>query len=880
MATLREQFQVAINKGNGIKADARFWEEHAGKHIQENTETKKSCFFGFCPDCIWRYKRGEELAIKTKEIRKLMEEKFENVELDRHLPGVERYSSQYYISFESRKLKYEELLDALRDEINYIIGLQGMGGTGKTTLAKEVGKQLKTSEQFNHVIDTTVSFNPDIKKIQDDIAGPLGLKLEGISESDRPKKLWSRLTDGEKILLIMDDVWGNLNFDDIGIPKSDNHKGCKVLVTTRNLKVCNQMVCEKTIQLDLLNEEEAWSMFKLHANLTDNSSQIILKKGRKIATECKRLPVAIATVASSLKGQKRREEWDISLKTLQKPVSVGSVGDDLVDIYKCLKFSYDFLKDKKAEGLFLLCSTFPEDAEISTEVLTRLGIGVGLFGDDYGSYEDPRIQAVASKNKLLDSCLLLETEEGDVKMHDLVREVAQLIAKNQIKIVNFSNKSQKSLVESDKKMKYLICEGNLKDLFASKFDGSELEILIGDMHMEDILHIPISFFENIPRLRVLNLSCHNSYHPLSLPQSMKPLLNIRSLSFGNVDLGDISVFGSLQSLETLELNYCAINELPPEIEKLENFRLLELKNCEIRNNNPFEVIQRCPSLEELYFLNSFNDFCKEITLPTLQRYHLSNVAGYRYRVNDTISRGVSLRWDYFSEATLKYVMKTAEHLHLEGTDKGWRNLMPGIIPIDNGMNDLIELSLETCHQVQCLLDTKHINSEVPSVFSNLKKVTLISCSICNSMFPNLKFLCIEKCHKLQFILPCHSAGDFLLLEYIKIENCHKLEYIFGQHQDVKLVSLKILKHNDVPNFIDIFPEALSIKGSSNSISKPQSELEPVKSKTFSWSQICCYGYKSRGRTSTKMPLVSNNQPKDCSITLVTPSHIFIYSFCF
>ncbi|KEH15331.1 hypothetical protein MTR_1344s0010 [Medicago truncatula] len=442
------------------------------------------------------------------------------------------------------------------------------------------------------------------------------------------------------------------------------------------------------------------------------------------------------------------------------------------------------------------------------------------------------------------------------------------------------------------------------------------------MHMEDILHIPISFFENIPRLRVLNLSCHNSYHPLSLPQSMKPLLNIRSLSFGNVDLGDISVFGSLQSLETLELNYCAINELPPEIEKLENFRLLELKNCEIRNNNPFEVIQRCPSLEELYFLNSFNDFCKEITLPTLQRYHLSNVAGYRYRVNDTISRGVSLRWDYFSEATLKYVMKTAEHLHLEGTDKGWRNLMPGIIPIDNGMNDLIELSLETCHQVQCLLDTKHINSEVPSVFSNLKKVTLISCSMlvsvfdlstarglllleklkiidcekleniittdcdndnknsCNSMFPNLKFLCIEKCHKLQFILPCHSAGDFLLLEYIKIENCHKLEYIFGQHQDVKLVSLKILKHNDVPNFIDIFPEALSIKGSSNSISKPQSELEPVKSKTFSWSQICCYGYKSRGRTSTKMPLVSNNQPKDCSITLVTPSHIFIYSFCF
>ncbi|XP_013441481.2 disease resistance protein At4g27190 [Medicago truncatula] len=786
-ATLREQFQVATNKGKGIKADARFWEKHAGKHIQENTETKKSCFFGFCPDCIWRYKRGEELATKTKEIRKLMKEKFENVELDRHLPGVERYSSQDYISFESRKLKYKELLDALRDDNNYLSGLQGMGGTGKTTLAKEVGKQLKTLEQFDHVIDTTVSFTPDIKKIQDDIAGPLGLKWEDISESGRPKKLWSRLTNGEKILLILDDVWGNLNFDDIGIPKSDNHKGCKLLVTTRNLRVCNQMVCEKTIQLDLLNEEEACSMFKLHANLTDNSSQSILKKGRKIATECKRLPVAIATVASSLKGQKRHEEWDISLKTLQKSVSVGGVGDDLVDIYKCLKFSYDFLKDKKAEGLFLLCSTFPEDAEISTEVLTRLGIGVGLLGDDYGSYNDARIQAVASKNKLLDSCLLLETEEGDVKMHDLVREVAQLIAKNEIKIVNFSNKSQKSQVESDKKMKYLICEGNLKDLFASKFDGSELEILIGDMHMEDILHIPISFFENIPRLRVLNLSCHNSYdHPLSLPQSMKPLLNIRSLSFGKVDLGDISVFGSLQSLETLELNYCAINELPPEIEKLENFRLLELKNCEIRNNNPFEVIQRCQLLEELYILNSFIDSCKEITLPTLQRYHLSSYfCDYDYMMKDTISRCVSLKWDYFSEATLKYVMETTELLHLEGTDKGWRNLMPGIVPIDNGMNYLIKLVLKKLHQVQYLVDTKHNNSEVPSVFSKLVVLELKEMKnleeLCNGpiffdSMNNLEELTILKCGILRSLFKC--SINFCNLKNVTLYSCCMLVSVF------------------------------------------------------------------------------------------------------
>ncbi|XP_039683629.1 uncharacterized protein [Medicago truncatula] len=145
------------------------------------------------------------------------------------------------------------------------------------------------------------------------------------------------------------------------------------------------------------------------------------------------------------------------------------------------------------------------------------------------------------------------------------------------------------------------------------------------------------------------------------------------------------------------------------------------------------------------------------------------------------------------------------------------------------------------------------------------------------MFPNLKFLCIEECDQLQFTLPFHSAGDFLLLESIKIQLCFELKYIFGQHQDVKLASLKELQLSCVPNFIDIFPESSHsmpspIKGSSNSISKPQSELEQVKSNTFSWSQICCYGYKSRGSSSTKIPLVSEDHPKDCSITLESSSH--------
>jgi hypothetical protein len=55
----------------------------------------------------------------------------------------------------------------------------GWAAYGKTTLAIEVGKQLKATMQFNRVIITTVSNTPNIKKIQDDIAGPFGIDMGG-----------------------------------------------------------------------------------------------------------------------------------------------------------------------------------------------------------------------------------------------------------------------------------------------------------------------------------------------------------------------------------------------------------------------------------------------------------------------------------------------------------------------------------------------------------------------------------------------------------------------------------------------------------------------------------------------------------------------------
>ncbi|GAU48342.1 hypothetical protein TSUD_267670 [Trifolium subterraneum] len=850
--TVKQRVDVATRSGEDVQGNVLFWEEEAEKLIQEDTKTTKRCFFGFCSHCIWRYRKGKELANKKKQIKILMETGKElAIGLPARLPDVERYSSQHYIPFKSRESKYKELLDALTDENNYIIGLKGMGGTGKTTLAKAIGKELKQSKQFTHVIDTTVSCSPDIKKIQDDIAGPLGLKLDDCSESDRPKKIWSRLTKGEKILLIMDDVWGDIDFDEIGIPYIDNHKGSRILVTTRNMLVCNRLGCSKTIQLDLLSEKDTWIMFKSYAGLSDKSTKNLLDKGRKIANECKRLPIAIAAIASSLKGEQRQEEWDAALNSLQKHMPMHGVDAELVKIYKCLKFSYDNLKNEKAKRLFLMCSVFREDEEIPIEGLTRLGIGAGLFGEDYGSYEDARSQVLTSKNKLIDSCLLLEAGRSGVKMHDLVRDAAQWLANKEIQTIKLSDKNQRAMVEREKNIKYLLCEGKLKDVFSCKIDGSKLEILTLTVHNDEDCHdvkieVPNSFFENNVGLQVFHLFC--SHYPglaLSLPQSIQSLKNIRSLLFkGVINLGDISIVGNLQSLETLDLDDCIIDELPHGITKLEKFRLLNLDTCKIVRNDPFKVIERCSSLQELYFRDSFNEFCLEITFPKLQRFCIDE--------NWDSVNGSSSKYVYFehndevflSETTLKYCMQTAEILRLRRIEKGWRNLIPEIVPVDQGMNDLVELNLSFISQLRCLINSTHTDSQVPNMFSklvvlklkkmenleelcngplsfdslkSLEKLSIKGCEHLHSLFKcnlnlcNLNRVSLKECPILISLFQVSTVRCLVLLEILEISDCRCLEYIVIDERKREESRGEIVDDDDSKSRDSMFPKLKVLK---------------------------------------------------------------------
>ncbi|RVW65247.1 Disease resistance protein [Vitis vinifera] len=223
-----------------------------------------------------------------------------------------------------------------------MIGVWGMGGVGKTTLVKQVAQQAEENKLFHKVVMAlNISQTPNIAEIQGKIARMLGLKFE--AEEDRAGRLRQRLKREEKILVILDDIWGKLDLRDIGIPDGDDHKGCKVLLTSREQEVLSEdMRTQKKFHLQHLSEDEAWNLFKKTAG--DSVEKPELRPiAVDVAKKCDGLPVAIFTIATALRGKSRVNVWENALEELRgaAPTSIRGVTEG---VYSCLELSYNHLK--------------------------------------------------------------------------------------------------------------------------------------------------------------------------------------------------------------------------------------------------------------------------------------------------------------------------------------------------------------------------------------------------------------------------------------------------------------------------------------------------------------------------------------------------------
>ncbi|XP_054813417.1 probable disease resistance protein At5g47250 [Prosopis cineraria] len=268
------------------------------------------------------------------------------------------------------------------------------------------------------------------------------------------------------------------------------------------------MGCQ-TIELQTLNDNEALDLFKAHANI-NNSSRGLKGMPEKIVKHYGGVLVAIVAVARVLKNQST-PIWKDTLKTLED----GGVDRKLEEAYKCLKLSYDNLKNEKAKELLLISSLFPEDFEILINVLTKIGTGLGSCGEN-DEHHAKRSVVHAAIMQLIDCSLLLRGEEECINMHDLVHEVALWIGDKYIQSVIDSK------VAINKNLRYFFWKG---DDFLNELDGKELEVLLIFLDGSKDLEASDTFFIEMKRLKVLILAISEA--------TFKHLVGIAELLFSD-----------------------------------------------------------------------------------------------------------------------------------------------------------------------------------------------------------------------------------------------------------------------------------------------------------------------------------------------------------
>ncbi|XP_020223490.1 probable disease resistance protein At4g27220 [Cajanus cajan] len=510
-----------------------------------------------------------------------------------------------------------KIWDWLMNDGVLIIGVYGMGGVGKTSMLMHIHNMLlKSVTNFDNVFWVTLSQSSSIHKLQCDVAKIVGLDIS--KENDEKKRAarlsWS-LMRRKRCVLFLDDVWNHFPLEKVGIPV--RAEGLKLVLTSRSLDVCRRMNCQNSVKVEPLSKEEAWRLFVDNLGQHTTLSPEVTKVARSVAKECAGLPLAVITMARSMRGVEEICEWRHALEELRN--TEIRMEEMEMEVLRVLKFSYDHLNDNMVQECFLCCALYPEGFDIDRDVLIESFVDDGLV-NGMKSLEAMFDEGHTILNKLENSCLLGKVEnyvggrkcmglqdasshiaismmkrgcqcvapidnvEGYyvgsqmVKMHDLVRAMAINIIK-----VNhhFMVKAGLQLTEipdeeewtEDLEKVSLMCNWIHEIPTDISPRCPKLRTLILK-HNESLTWISDSFFVHMSALQVLDLSFTDIE---VLPKSVADLNTLTALLLTSCKrLKHMPSLAKLQGLVRLDLSFTAITEIPQGLEMLVNLRWLNL----------------------------------------------------------------------------------------------------------------------------------------------------------------------------------------------------------------------------------------------------------------------------------------------------------------
>ncbi|XP_058723090.1 putative disease resistance RPP13-like protein 1 [Vicia villosa] len=462
-----------------------------------------------------------------------------------------------------------------------VIPIVGMGGIGKTTLAKLVYNDERVQREFDIKAWVYVSEKFDVIKITKTLVEEITLCSCSIEELNLLQRDLKKRLLKKKFLIILDDVWNQnyIKWETLKNPFVYGAPGSKIIVTTRIAHVASIMQTVKPYYLSELSDDDCWMLFSKHVfgYANSNAHQNLRNIGKKIIKKCKGLPLAVKTLAGLLRSKDDTKEW---YKVLNS--EIWDLQDDESNILPALRLSYHYLPSN-AKRCFAYCSVFPKDYEYEKEKLILLWMAEGLLqqlrrhkrieeaGDEI--FSELVSRSFFQQSKRNKSCFV---------MHHFVNDLAQFVSGK------FSVRVEGNYDEVEESARYLL------HLIARKFPAAHWKTISKAIHLRTFMELrlvdkSVSFIDEVPHDLLIKLKCLRvlsleGIYLRGLPDSVTELIHLRYLDLSGAKMNMLwESIGGLYNLETLKLVGCSnLQQLPKDFHKLVSLRYLDITRTRLK----------------------------------------------------------------------------------------------------------------------------------------------------------------------------------------------------------------------------------------------------------------------------------------------------------
>ncbi|XP_072146964.1 putative disease resistance protein At1g50180 [Setaria viridis] len=513
---------------------------------------------------------------------------------------LQNFEAVTVIGFDNEQKQIVEKLTEKDNKLS-VVSIVGMGGAGKTTLARKICTSDKIKQYFDAIAWVTVSQKFEVVDLLKDIMKQIfggrddGRQVDKMEEIDLRNKIQAFLTE-KRYLVMLDDVWTTNTWNQINrmvkvFPDANN--GSRVMLTTRKIDVANHIEMPTYVhQLKLLDGEKSWELFSTKAlppyrrPLIQNIDEFE-EIGRKFARKCKGLPLALAVLGGYLSRNLNLEKWSDILQgwvSTENGQMMGAI----------LARSYSDLPNHYIKSCFLYLAVFPEDYSISVSDLIKLWIAEGFIPPITSHTREQTARMYVSD--LAQRCLVQVVSRSkahewieEIRIHDILRDwcveearYAGLVDVIDNTIGHVGESSSNTMVSYRSSFQNF-CDGNM---------------FTATPNLRTLFGFELSSF-SLPKLRFLRV--------LHVEKSIL-------IDFGRVISGCIH-------LRYLGLRWCQQATLPSSIGQLLYLQTIDLRFTSLESAIP-NSLWDIPTLRHVFLYNTLFSAPRNCPQKELQSLHL------------------------------------------------------------------------------------------------------------------------------------------------------------------------------------------------------------------------------------------------------------------